>query len=214
MDRHALVSRHNPVNTRLDTRSPLTVGNGEFAFTADITGLQSSPDRYLRGIPLCTQAQWGWHTTPIPAGLHRDDFRLKMYDVNGRRVGYKTSADGQEELFRYLRENPHRLHLGRIDLRMQMADGREADADDIRAVQCAGSHPPQETGLTCNSWYGKFHLEMHWWHAAHFPAWGRAPLLLAVAMMAAGWENGPGEHAPGFPTQSWTVQAEGLHAML
>ena len=38
----------------------------------------------------------------------------------------------------------------------------------LTAIQCAGSMPPQETGLTCNSWYGKFHLEMHWWHAAHF----------------------------------------------
>ena len=28
-----------------------------------------------------------------------------------------------------------------------------------------------------NSWYGKFHLEMHWWHAAHFPLWGRVHLL-------------------------------------
>ncbi len=37
--------------------------------------------------------------------------------------------------------------------------------------------PPQETGLTCNSWSGKFHLEMHWWHAAHFPLWGRVHLL-------------------------------------
>ena len=37
--------------------------------------------------------------------------------------------------------------------------------------------PPQETGLTCNSWYGKFHLEMHYWHAAHFATWGRPALL-------------------------------------
>src|SRR5262249_13794498 len=37
----------------------------------------------------------------------------------------------------------------------------------LTAIQCAGSLPPQETGLTVNSWYGKFHLEMHWWHAAH-----------------------------------------------
>ncbi|HWP43552.1 MAG TPA: glycoside hydrolase family 65, partial [Blastocatellia bacterium] len=45
------------------------------------------------------------------------------------------------------------------------------------AIQCAGSKPPQETGLTVNSWYGKFHLEMHWWHAAHFPLWNRSRLL-------------------------------------
>ncbi|GAB2598584.1 hypothetical protein [Pseudactinotalea suaedae] len=44
-------------------------------------------------------------------------------------------------------------------------------------VHCSGSTPPQETGLVCNSWGGTFHLEMHWWHAAHFPAWGRPELL-------------------------------------
>jgi hypothetical protein len=45
------------------------------------------------------------------------------------------------------------------------------------AIQCAGSCPPQETGLTCNSWFGKSHLEMHWWHAVHFALWGRPELL-------------------------------------
>ena len=43
----------------------------------------------------------------------------------------------------------------------------------LTAIQCAGRYPPQETGLTFNSWEGKFHLEMHWWHAAHFALWGR-----------------------------------------
>jgi hypothetical protein len=47
----------------------------------------------------------------------------------------------------------------------------------LTAIQCSGRLPPQETGLSGNSWYGKFHGEMHWWHAAHFPLWGRAALL-------------------------------------
>lgn len=47
----------------------------------------------------------------------------------------------------------------------------------LTALQCAGSRPPQETGLMQNSWYGKFHLEMHPWHAAHFCLWGREALL-------------------------------------
>jgi hypothetical protein len=47
----------------------------------------------------------------------------------------------------------------------------------LTAIQCAGSLPPQETGLTCNSWFGKFHLEMHFWHAAHFAHWKRPELL-------------------------------------
>jgi hypothetical protein len=47
----------------------------------------------------------------------------------------------------------------------------------LTKIQCAGSYPPQETGLTYNSWYGKPHLEMHWWHGVHFPLWGRPDLL-------------------------------------
>ena len=42
------------------------------------------------------------------------------------------------------------------------------------AIQERGTLPPAETGLTCNSWYGKFHLEMHYWHSAHIPLWDRS----------------------------------------
>ena len=44
-------------------------------------------------------------------------------------------------------------------------------------VQEASIVPPQETGLTYNSWFGKPHLEMHWWHATHYALWGRIELL-------------------------------------
>jgi hypothetical protein len=358
IDRRSLVRRHNPTLTALDPRSPLSVGNGEFAFTADITGLQSLPEPYAAGIPLCTLAQWGWHSTPLPDELAGVELRLENFDTYGRPVGYATSSQGQEPLFNWLRENPHRLNLARIGLlldghplqpgditdvrqtldlwtgildsafrlrgqpvhvltcchpvrdaiaiavesplalsvawefpygsaaidasdwgsaarhetnlvtndtntatirrrldadtyfvRLQWAgdarveaagqhrvllNGRQLDftcefapativgapptseetrlvnrkhwqvfwssggaldfggSSDARApelerrvvlsqyltaIQCSGSAPPQETGLTCNSWYGKFHLEMHWWHAAHFALWGRTPLL-------------------------------------
>ena len=337
-----------------DPRACLSVGNGEFAFTADATGLQTFPEVY-DVIPLCTQSQWGWHSFPSE-GMKPSDLKLEMFDTHGREVGYATGrpAKGQEKLVAWLRENPHRLHLGRISLaafkgqavhrediseieqtldlwtgvltsRFRVAgeavevatcchperdllavhidsrspvtiaidfpygspgvpaadwksperhrtvsEGallrRELDADrywvritpeqgtlaragehrfEVRsagelraifefaakpitsaplkvagvqaasrghwagfwesgaavafsgsrdprakelerrvvlsqyltAIQCAGSLPPQETGLTCNSWYGKYHLEMHWWHAAHFPMWNRAALL-------------------------------------
>jgi hypothetical protein len=42
----------------------------------------------------------------------------------------------------------------------------------LTAVQCAGDVPPQESGLTCNTWYGKHHTEMIWWHTAQFALWG------------------------------------------
>jgi hypothetical protein len=34
-------------------------------------------------------------------------------------------------------------------------------------INSLGIMPPQETGLLVNSWYGKFHLEMHMWHLAY-----------------------------------------------
>jgi hypothetical protein len=372
IDRKALVTRHNPALQKFDPLSPLSIGNGEFAFTADATGLQTFGWEYEKATPLCTMSQWGWHTTPMPAGLNPDALRLTQYDTHGRSVGYHTSSEGQTELFNWLRENPHRLHLGRVRLNLTKGDEgggmgditgiqqqldlwsgmitsrfifagepvtvrtavhphldllavkiesralrqdgqvcifpclnfpygspamaaaewgprrkdhqttiiartshsarlqrkldeteyqvavewagkatfEESDYHEFQiypngspetfefivafsprpiaaslpsvsqtfaaaadhwqrfwnngaaidfsessdsrapelerrvvlsqyltAIQCSGSMPPQETGLTVNSWYGKFHLEMHWWHAAHFALWNRLPLL-------------------------------------
>ncbi len=379
IDRFALVTRHNVALTKPDPLTPLSVGNGEFAFTADVTGLQTFPEYYEKGTPLCTLSQWGWHSLPNPQGYRMAD-ALEEYEVAGHKVPY-ASGRGQTRGYSpaadWLRANPHRLDLGRIALRLTKADGSVAtmeglsvisqtldlwtgrlssifewegrpvgvvtvchptrdllavriespwvrqgalgvslafpygsaewriaadwnhpdrhvtqarieghQADFTRivdteryhvrvawttsariegksqhryeigvtppreigaawegqpleivlafapgeiteplpsfgevltaaaehwkrfwmsggaidfsactdpraaelerrvvlsqyltAIQCAGSCPPQETGLTYNSWYGKFHLEMHWWHAAHFALWGRAPLL-------------------------------------
>src|SRR5690606_7396964 len=53
LDRRALVARHAPVVRAVDPFAPLSLGNGAFAFTADVTGLQSFPDAYAE-IPLAT----------------------------------------------------------------------------------------------------------------------------------------------------------------
>ncbi|MGH9820700.1 MAG: glycoside hydrolase family 65, partial [Pyrinomonadaceae bacterium] len=66
---------------------------------------------------------------------------------------------------------------GSKDPRAKELERRIVLSQYLTAIQCSGSMPPQETGLTCNSWYGKFHLEMHWWHAAHFALWNRLPML-------------------------------------
>jgi hypothetical protein len=66
---------------------------------------------------------------------------------------------------------------GSTDPRAAELERRVVLSQYLTAVHCAGSAPPQETGLVHNSWGGKFHLEMHWWHAAHFVLWGRPALL-------------------------------------
>jgi protein-glucosylgalactosylhydroxylysine glucosidase len=66
---------------------------------------------------------------------------------------------------------------GSTDERASELERRIVLSQYLTAIQCSGNLPPQETGLTFNSWFGKAHLEMHWWHAAHFPLWNRTPML-------------------------------------
>jgi hypothetical protein len=115
LDRHAIVQRHIPTLHEINPQAVWSVGNGNFAFNVDATGLQSLNDAYA-AIPLCTMAHWGWHSLPVPSGLDPAAFRYKMFNTYGRQVPYPTDSSGQTALFNYLRENPHKFHLGRIAL--------------------------------------------------------------------------------------------------
>ncbi|MGO2313437.1 MAG: hypothetical protein ACTH6A_15570 [Brachybacterium tyrofermentans] len=70
-------------------------------------------------------------------------------------------------------ESTGALDLSRTDdPRAHELERRAVLSRYIQRVHAAGTLPPAETGLLSNSWRGKFHLEMHWWHAAHFALWG------------------------------------------
>ena len=64
------------------------------------------------------------------------------------------------------------------DPRARELERRVVLSQYLLAVNDGGNMPPQETGLTYNSWYGKFHLEMTWWHEAQFALWGHPDLLV------------------------------------
>ncbi len=66
---------------------------------------------------------------------------------------------------------------GSTESRASELERRIVLSEYLTAIQCAGTMPPQETGETFNSWFGKAHLEMHWWHAAHFALWNRSAML-------------------------------------
>ena len=136
IDRHALVTRHNPVLRRFDTESPLSVGNGQFAFTADVTGLQTFSEAYEQTIPLGTLSEWGWHTWPNPEGWSIDRFHFKEFDSHGRSVGYADiPGDQRTPEIQWLRANPHRLHLGRLGFDLLTRDGRQAVPPDVSRVE-------------------------------------------------------------------------------
>ncbi len=365
IDREKLILRNNPQITSWDILSSLSVGNGEFAFTTDFTGLQTFHEQCSQGVPLGTQSNWGWHYF-INDKNFRHDETLESFDFGrGKQELYSIQfkeKGRRQDAANWFRNNPHRLHLGiigfelpaiipeeveEINQTLNMWEGiidskfkvgnisnevktlchphldmiavkikfngdktaikfhfpyptglhsddacdwdsdakhstiliektdnrtvlkREIDetfyyleikweheaeiieksknywilkpksnelnlicsfssqlesnsystfnqvqnetvdywnqfwlkgaavdfsmctdnrakelerrvvlSQYLLAIQCSGSVPPQETGLTYNSWYGKFHLEMIWWHQAHFALWNRSETLL------------------------------------
>ena len=66
---------------------------------------------------------------------------------------------------------------GSPDIRAEELERRIILSMYLSFVQCTAGLLPQETGLTCNSWYGKFHLEMHPIHSAWLALYGRGDLL-------------------------------------
>ena len=66
---------------------------------------------------------------------------------------------------------------GNTDPRAAELERRIVLSQYVMAVHDAQAYPPQETGLGVNSWYGKFHMEMYWWHSAHWALWGHPELL-------------------------------------
>ena len=133
IDRYALVSRHNPVFTRVDKSSPLMVGNGNIAFTADITGLQTFPEQYSSLAPLMTQAQWAWHSFPNPNNYKIED-GLATVNVRGKPQQYPWLRDWSEAKrpeIQWLRENPHRFSLGRLSLHLISKEGQAAQFSEL-----------------------------------------------------------------------------------
>ncbi len=126
VDREAVVRRHNVHITRIDPEAPLSLGNGDFAFTVDVTGLQTFETRYhQQGIPLETLSTWAWHSFPNTAGLTLDD-AMVSYDFHGRKIkfaGKQNSPAGA-----YFRENPHPIPLGQLSL---LLNGRVVQPEQL-----------------------------------------------------------------------------------
>lgn len=106
------ISRHDVVKRDFGFPSPLTIGNGRFAFTCDITGLQTLYDEQQEaGMPLCTMAEWGWNSIGNPEG----PVEKTGYEFNGRHVYYASESHrGNEQSYNWFRTNPHKFDLVRL----------------------------------------------------------------------------------------------------
>jgi hypothetical protein len=127
IDRQALVARHKVVHRTAAPKHFLQVGNGDFAFAFDVTGLQTLDRTFERPIPLHTMSNWGWHSFPNVDEV-RYEQALSEYPVGDRTVTY---ADRQNTpAGEYFRANPHRVNLARIGLWWSSQDEHGATAED------------------------------------------------------------------------------------
>ena len=142
IDRQAVTQRNNPVVTEADPLASLSVGNGHFATTVDITGLQSFPFDYEAGVPLTAMSDWGWHKFENTEALTPQESE-KSFDLgHGHQevyaVEYKASkgdAPRQVAATEYFRVNPHRLNLGIIGLDMKDANGQPVALQDLKGIR-------------------------------------------------------------------------------
>ena len=133
IDRKAVVSRHNPVVRTFSEKSPVQVGNGRFAFGADLTGLQTFK-------AFNTLSDWGWHSMPLPEGVLVEDYKPVELETWGRRIPYILHNPECGEISEWLKSNPHRINLGRIGFVLTRKDGTRASEKDLEDIR-------QETDL-------------------------------------------------------------------
>jgi hypothetical protein len=147
VDRHALVGRHRIKLSEPHPEHVLSVGNGDFAFTADVTGMQTftrfhDPAAAMAdgrvAVNTATMSNWGWHDMPNPDGFTLDD-AMTTYETARGPVSYPDKHDmmgsmtgeaGEE--FRagaWLNANPQRVDLGRIGFELRRADDAEVEDD-------------------------------------------------------------------------------------
>lgn len=126
IDRKALVTRHNLLIKDRNLYGPTQVGNGEFAFGFDITGLQTFSNSAN------TMSNWGWHQFPTPNGQRPEDFKGQEWDTQGRMVRYDVQNPEQQDLRNWMVQNPQRIHLGRVGLVLKKKSGSLASLNDLQ----------------------------------------------------------------------------------
>lgn len=120
IDRHALVTRHNVEWNNPEGQIPL--GNGEFCFNTDGTGLQTFGGN--------TMAHWGWHSFPLPDGIMYDQLPVTGTFQKGRNTGPDIFPEDKGIIRQYMFDNPHIFNLGRI--RLVKADGNTIAPEEIK----------------------------------------------------------------------------------
>lgn len=122
IDRQALVSRHNILWNDVNGQVPL--GNGEFCFNVDGTGLQTFGGS--------TMSHWAWHSFPLPEGVTPDQIPVTGTFQKGRNTGKDIFPAGTSAISKWMFDNPHSFNLGRI--RLVKSGGVELSLNEIQGL--------------------------------------------------------------------------------
>ncbi len=125
IDRRAVVTRHNPEIRDRNLLGPTQVGNGEFAFGFDISGLQTFSDNAN------TMSNWGWYRFPLPEGQTPEEFRGAVWETQGRMVRYDIPNPEQKALCDWMVRNPQRINLGRVGLLLTKTGGERVRLEEL-----------------------------------------------------------------------------------
>lgn len=138
INRQAVVTRNNPIVTEANPLAALTVGNGHFATTVDVTGLQSFPFDYEAGVPLTAMSDWGWHSFKNTKGVTPAESEKSFDFGHGHKeiytVEYKQ-AGRNKDATEYFRVNPHRLNLGTIGLDIKNKTGKNVSLKELTNIR-------------------------------------------------------------------------------
>ncbi|KAI0156617.1 Six-hairpin glycosidase-like protein [Xylariaceae sp. FL1272] len=122
INRKEVVRSFNPRRNASSDTTPLQVGNGNFAFGVDITGLQTFN-------PFAIMSTWGWHNFSLPSTpgqTETSDFVGLDWWTHGRLVNYNQPNPAQPDISNWLIQNPQRLNLARLGF---LFDGNETTED-------------------------------------------------------------------------------------
>ncbi|KAI1269901.1 Six-hairpin glycosidase-like protein [Xylariaceae sp. FL1019] len=136
INRKEVVRSFNPRRNASSDTTPLQVGNGNFAFGVDITGLQTFN-------PFAIMSTWGWHnfSLPVTSGqTETSDFVGLDWWTHGRLVNYNQPNPAQADISNWLIQNPQRLNLARLGF---LFEGNDTAEDGLQ-------HKTQELDL----WFG------------------------------------------------------------
>lgn len=123
LDRHAIVTRHNVKGAHLE--STLPIGNGNFCFNVDGTGLQTFGGNTL--------SHWGWYSDPLPAEFTWADVPPSGTYAQGRLTGGDPWPSDKAPLYHWVRNNPRCMNLARV--RFVKKDGAPINPQDVDLLE-------------------------------------------------------------------------------